>query len=459
MARRKSCVTGHQCSPVTAWLPGVDVTSLPFASIPCGSAALHSPRVPPALLNTLFTQMIAARQRTLARWSLEEVIERMSRWAQAWRDPQFAWRQLAIEWVPQTSGFSSQTIADGIDVAFAEIHPGKLAELVRKELDPSSVGQIGPPLTVQWLAGNIPALAVMALVSGLLTRSAQFVKPSSQEPLFAPVLAASWQDVDPEMAACIAALWWPGGHSDLESIVLTTADVVVAYGDDVTLRGLQARVPNKARFIGYGHKWSVALIGREQMTIDAIPPLAAALAQDMTLYDQLGCLAPQIVYVECGGSALMDTLARALAMALKTYGMQRPAGCWGTTTFAAVRGLRDHYDMRQLAGEAVSVYGSERTLDWTIIIDPTARCEPASLPRVIRITPVDQLEDILVWLQPWKGQLSTVGVSLSPARLARLTPGLSALGVWRYCPLGQMQRPSLLEGHDGRPRLVALVGE
>ncbi|MBI3292026.1 MAG: hypothetical protein HYZ73_04365 [Elusimicrobia bacterium] len=447
-------------NPFTAWLPGVDLEKLPSDSVTWGAVTLRSSRVSPSGFRSALSQMVTQQQQTLSQRPLAQIIHSIGCWAKAWRTPGFYWRQLALDWIPLTSGFSSETVADGLDAVFAELQPELLRELVRREVGTPPRGRGGPRLIVHWLAGHIPAVAVMSFVCGLLAKSAQLLKPSSHEPLFAPLLAASWQEADPEIAACVGALWWPGGQSELEAMVLAQADMVVAYGDDETLRELQARTPSQARFIGHGHQWSFAFIGREELVPAKLHGLAAELAQDVTLYDQLGCLSPQVVCLERGASVSPEEFARALGMALTALESRRPAGRWGVETLAAIRGLRDSYHMRQLARESVEIYESTGTLAWTVIVDPRLLVEPTPLPRVIRINPVDHLEDVVAQFLPWKGHLSTVGISVSRRRVQTLMPVLSTLGVWRFCPLGRMQRPSLLESHDGRPlpRRVNIAG-
>ena len=56
-----------------------------------------------------------------------------------------------------------------------------------------------------------------------------------------------------------------------------------------------------------------------------------------------------------------------------------------------------------------------------------------------------------------RGKVSTVGIAATEDRAKEIAIELAHWGVTRICPLGQMQNPSLLWRHDGRPSLGDLV--
>ena len=102
---------------------------------------------------------------------------------------------------------------------------------------------------------------------------------------------------------------WRGGDADVEAIVFGEADLVVASGSDAAIAAIQARVAR--RFIGHGHKISFAVIGRERLDDDAAArQLARRLAYDVSLWDQQGCLSPQLCYIESGWQRVPGAICR-----------------------------------------------------------------------------------------------------------------------------------------------------
>lgn len=82
------------------------------------------------------------------------------------------------------------------------------------------------------------------------------------------------------------------------------ADLVVAYGSDETVDALACSLPSSTRFEGYGHGFGVAWIERDE------DPTAVAL--DVALHDQRGCLSPLAVFVRGDARAFARALHEAL---------------------------------------------------------------------------------------------------------------------------------------------------
>ena len=72
---------------------------------------------------------------------------------------------------------------------------------------------------------------------------------------------------------------------------------MLASGADESLSAIGGRVHGK--FIGYGHKVSFSVIGKE--VLSEAQALAEKAAYDVALLDQQGCLSPTLIYVEEGG--------------------------------------------------------------------------------------------------------------------------------------------------------------
>jgi hypothetical protein len=105
-----------------------------------------------------------------------------------------------------------------------------------------------------------------------------------------------------------------GGDVTVVDEVPRTVDRVMAYGRDETLDALAASLAPQVRFEGRGHGFGLAYVD----TVDE--DTAHAVARDVALYDQQGCLSPQQVFVR--GDAVQ--FAQALHRALATVGERLP---------------------------------------------------------------------------------------------------------------------------------------
>ena len=141
---------------------------------------------------------------------------------------------------------------------------------------------------------------------------------------------------DPELAACLRTLYWPGGDRGCEDVALAAADLVVASGDDGSIADLAGRT--RARFIGHGHRISFAVVTQAQVHAD---DTAAGLARDVAIWDQRGCLSPQLCFVE-GGFA--DARIR--------HSDQRPPVPTGRGAPSAAMTLGDRLAVRRCRDEA-----------------------------------------------------------------------------------------------------------
>ena len=156
----------------------------------------------------------------------------------------------------------------------------------------------GPGRQLHVLAGSVPTSGIFSMICALLVKSPVLVKTSKHDPLFPALFAQALADVEPRLAAAMAVLPWSGGDEAIERAAMSGAGAVVAYGSDATVEVLRCRVPTNSRFLGYGTKLSIAAITREALSVFDARTTASRAAWDVALFDQQGCLSPQVLFVE-----------------------------------------------------------------------------------------------------------------------------------------------------------------
>jgi hypothetical protein len=226
---------------------------------------------------------------------------------------------------------------------------------------------------------------------------------------------------------------------------------VVASGSDQTIASIATRVKPPQRLVGYGHRLSVAAVAS-----DRPPDSAGRLAEDVALWDQLGCLSPVAAFVASRDRSGVEAFAAKLAAALAELEVRWPRGPVSPQTAAVIRNERDEAEMRAAAGAPVRLHRGEGS-SWTVVAEVDSRIRPSPLHRFVRVHPVSGVPELLEALEPVGRHLACVGLGGFADHRAELVAGVSQLGVSRVCPLGAMQAPPISWCHDNQGVLLPLA--
>lgn len=370
----------------------------------------------------------------------------------AWRAPDSPWQAELVERLPACTGFSPETVRRGLGLGLTPLSGEALHALVKSELGGAEALDAraasswrGFPTTAVVLAGAIPLPAVTAIVAPLALRSPVLVKPSAHDPVTAPLLARALAERMPELGACVAIEDFR--RDDTEALdALCRADCVVATGGDAAIAALAARVAPARRFVGHGHRFSLAIVGDAATRGAALLRAARGVALDVALWDQLGCLSPVAAFVLGDGRAA-ERFAEALAGALGALERRMPRGRIEPAAAAAIARERTEAEMRAAAGEAVSIRTGAGTA-WTVICEAGPRLRPAPLHRFVRVQAVDEAELAGALRGAPLAGLATCGVPH-----ALLLDGDAS----RLCAPGRLQTPPLAWPRGGLGVLTSLA--
>jgi hypothetical protein len=303
------------------------------------------------------------------------------------------------------------------------------------------------------MAGNVVGAGLHELVQTLIAGASVLIKTSSAEPFFFSQLAHTIAELDPEIGDAMAVLNWSRSDRDLTDLFLQSCDVVVAYGDDTTVEWL-GRGSN-SRVIGFNSRLSCALIAAEAAADAHLEPICEALAQDISLFEQRGCLSPHHVFVT-GAPAQAHRFAAYLASALDRIDTQMPAPRHHPLEdSAAVRHLRETVRWRKLAGQTVDLWEGDR-LAWTVVYDPAAEFCISPLLRTITVSCVQDASDLQARIRRVAGRLEGVGIADLSAKLDAMKAVLHHNGASYFCPPGNLQSPPLSWQHGGRDFMTDL---
>ena len=429
----------------------------------------------PAMIEEACRTLKRNREHYLAARSTDGMVKVLCEVAEGWLQTANAFRKLALELGPEKTGFARATLAKGLDNFFAQLTRDNFHALFVQELGDAkrldkfaatrtdensnrAATAVGPEFLVHIAAGNIPNPALMSIVLGLLTRSAQFAKCASGGAFLPRLFAHSIYDADPKLGACLEIAEWRGGNAALESVLFAEADCVTANGSDETLAAIRERLPIKTRFLGYGHRVSFGFVAGGAVHGSHPAKIVAAAADDVVAWNQLGWLSPHVIYVEVGGGVSPERFAELMADELERREQIEPRGELPSEHAATITSRRAIYDVRAAhSPDTTRHWSSKDSTAWTVVYEADARFQLSCLNRFIYVKPAANLTEALQNADAVRGKVSTVGVAAPEEKIQELAMQLARWGATRVCPLGRMQNPPLVWRHDGRPALGDLI--
>jgi len=406
-------------------------------------------------------QLLEARRYYLQSQSTREIARRLGYVASRWMDPDYEFRLQATAEMVDRTGFPAEMVSWGIESAFRPLLPPGLARLVQAELggfevlDGFVTGQrrrsLGPELTTHVLAGTIVTPGLWSICFGLLLKSGNLVKCSSQDPVFPALFAESLKKDMPDFGECVRVRSWSRDDAEVTSAAVGASDTVVAFGDDETIRAFQELVQAPRRFIGHGHRVSLAVVAEEAFDTET----AEGLARDTAFYDQQGCLSPHVVYL-VGDKENSNTFCKQIAVALDEMESKFPRRSLSSSEAANIQQLRSAFEMRAAAGDDARMWKSEDSTAWTLLYDEQPPFEVSCLNRVLYAKRLNNLAQLNDALSPVRGWIQ--GVAAKPSGIVESVAELTAdSGVSRICAPGELQHPPLTWHEDGESVLLPFI--
>jgi hypothetical protein len=269
------------------------------------------------------------------------------------------------------------------------------------------------------LSANVFVAPLRAIALARAASERVVVRPSRREPVLARALAERAGDTGVTLTDTI----------DIEAI---EEGEVHVYGRDETIASVRASAHPGVLVRGHGAGMGVAIVSmsmRMSMSQRARLDVAAgALADDVVLFDQRGCLSPRVAVVE-GDEARAQSFALELDAALTARERDIPRGALGTDERAE---LRRWADANAYAGTL------HHAADHAVAFVPPRA--PLLVPppgRHVQVACASDLDEARGLLAPIRRFIVCVGAN-DVARAAAIAPAHA-----RLATLGSMQRPPL----------------
>ncbi len=433
---------------------------------------LKIPSIDPALLPSLADSLKEKRRSYLVDLPIETIVHVLDEASRRWLDRDYPLRKLALKTIPLITGFSPEVVEASIDAEMESSLRDDMWRALSLEIgDPLYLNDFqyspqlggysrafGPELIVSIFSENIPALPHLLFMRAALVKSACLGKVATGEPTFAPLYLRTIEEIDPEMAECMAVLYWQGGTEEIETSLFKEADAVVLFGGVETCQSLLEKIPRRVKTVVHGHRLGFGVIGQQRLNRQGLEKLVDDVALDCSMFDQHACLAPHIYYLEEGGEVSPKAFCQALAVAMEKLNQKMPRGRLSPHEASLIHQLRGVYELRELNGEEVLLLASSSGTDWTVIYEKDPGVfSPSPLNRFIRIYGVKDVFQIPSALQPLRPFLQNAAVAIGDRREREFIRILGELGITRITSPGKMSLPSMMWHHDGISPLASLL--
>jgi hypothetical protein len=423
---------------------------------------------------------LAERQaEVLHQKSVYDIAQILDLAAQRWLDTSYELRRQAIHQIALITGFSAEMVGHSIDLEQKSSRYPHLIQALSDELgDPLYLDGFranhnlcgfsraqGPGVIGAIFSSNIPALPHLEVMRSLLVKSACLGRVSRNEPIFLSLYAQTLYDLDPDLASCIAVIYWDHDDRPSEQAFLDGIDHLVAYGGAAQIDRLRASKPRSLEATWHGHKIGLSYITREALTKDAVEGLAKKVSYDFSIFDGHACLCPQVCLVEKGGDIPPMEFAEHCARQMRAWANELPPRRLEISEASGLYHLRELYLMRESMGEAVSVIDAPADLSYMVILEEGALEDGAQFEaspggRFLKVVPVTDFAQAELYLKPARGYLQNVALAVprnDVPDLRDLGSRFAALGAARIVPPGIMGTPSMIWHHDGMACLGRLV--
>lgn len=261
------------------------------------------------------------------------------------------------------------------------------------------------------LSAHVFVAPLRALALAVAASENVVVRPSSREPAVATALVRALDD--PGVVIDTRGDWQLVSHGKL-----------VVYGSDETIAHARANAPRGVAVEGHGTGFGVAIVGPKERLEQG----AQALARDIVVFDQRGCLSPRVA-ICVGDETRLAAFGHVLADALAASAISRGR------LHEDERAQRSRFSLTMRASGALI----ERPTA-AVALQEEGALAPGPTGRFVVCARADDTSDALAKLAPLAPWITTIGITPCVADALLTRPPFSHT---RLAPLGKMQKPPL----------------
>lgn len=260
---------------------------------------------------------------------IRQIARSLGALSEKWLKENFPYRRRAIQTLQKKCGYPAAMAREILDDLFSQLTGRKLWALLGSEIgnpqvldgfqkdrkNKRSVRAFGPKTILHVFAANVPNPSIVSVVLGLLVKSRNIAKVSSDDSGLLKIYTESLKAHDSILAKDISI--FSGRGASLEKTLRRSCALIV-YGTKQTIDHFSKKVSPEQIFIPYGHRMSFGLYLKGSLS----ETLAKKTAKDLWLMDRKGCLSPLVIFIQAKGKIFED-FRTALSLELLSLGGRR----------------------------------------------------------------------------------------------------------------------------------------
>ena len=375
---------------------------------------------------------------------IDDLIDFLTNVGDLWKNPNYDLRKESIYLQSKITGYTVPHIEFDYKTICATLTHKVLSEMIESEIGDKNLleeWKINKYVEIRAfprgkvlhiLAGNVPAVGIVSLIRGILSKNSNILKLPSGNPVSTLYFVLSFRDVDKfhPVTRSVSALYWRHGDK-VEDFLYKLSNAVCVWGRyDAVFSVRRKTLPGQA-ILEYGPKYSMHIIDKKTLSDEeALRKVALNAAHDIVLHEQNACFSPWIIFVEGDGEKFCEMLGEALDEEDKRFPKALPS----LDKIAEIAEVRN---ICTLLGD--KVYRSSGA-KWTVILTRNPnRMILNPLSRTVFVVPINKLEDAIDYVD---SKVMAVGLS-SNEGIERLKNKLSAKGVERISYIGKLSYPPI----------------
>ncbi|MEM3445216.1 MAG: acyl-CoA reductase, partial [Thermoplasmata archaeon] len=230
------------------------------------------------------------------------------------------------------------------------------------------------------------------------------------------------------------------------NLLKSRCDAVLAYGGEEAMSFYSRELPYTTRFLGFGPKIGVAIVGQEDWRKENIPEIARLVASDVSIFDQASCASPQNLFVP--DEEHVQELIEAIGRELEEMEQKLPRS--EATDDDYVESLRTFELYR--VGEILKGrrrFARSQSGKWHVVFDEKSELIPSPLGRFLIVKPYRDFEGLLEMLARYKEVLQTCSLYAKGKAFQGHALALLKAGFTKVVPMGRALTSSNGSPHDG----------
>lgn len=282
-----------------------------------------------------------------------------------------------------------------------------------------------------WIAGNVPTLGLLSLLSALMTKNANLVRlPSASDNVLPDLLAHlhSLGEVHARLAESVAVVRYDH-KEEIAGELSLLADTRIIWGGDESTAHVKSLPSKPGCFdVIFPDKTSFAVVAGSNLEGERARVAARLIAHDASVFEQRACASPHTVLLSTDSDDVVDGFCELLHDAMIEIQKTIPKTAPSSVTSSAVLNLRSQYDIFHKAWYPEG-------LSFSILSDNKPELGPAIGDRTLFVRKLPKGQALERMIPP---NIQTAGLAAEGDEYEELTQRLGQAGVHRITRLGGM---------------------